>query len=68
MRRPEAARELEVPEAEGGEMKAYLADYAKVKLHCTYLHEPKRGWYYRKQWIGYNVIEALEWLIAKRID
>ena len=47
---------------------AYPADYAKVKLHCVYLHEPKRGWYYRKQWIGYNVIEALEWLIAKKID
>ena len=40
-----------------------LADKAKLQVEgCHYLLYPRRGWYMGDKWIGYNFIQALEWL------
>ena len=42
-------------------MKATIYDYAKLKVEgVVFRTKPKRGWYYRGQFIGYNTHEAID--------
>ena len=55
-------------------MKPAQIDYAKVKLNSVYVTKPdamhpRRGWYYNSgEWMGHNVLEALEYLTRYGID
>ena len=48
-------------------MKATVYDYAKLSAEgVVFRTKPKRGWYYKGQFIGYNACEAIEAINAIR--
>ena len=45
-------------------MKATIYDYAKLNVEgVVFRNKPKRGWYYKNEFIGYNALEAIDWLV-----